>query len=475
MALSLQECIDKIKKEYPNYYPYAYVESEGKYVFNLVGKGINPEEAISDMHVVDPQTGYISGGMSIVEFVKDSGFREAWKHANLVANHDESLGHSSIRSSRDRGWSVRRNQNRNENVPFGYGHSEDDLIYGGSLSHHGIKGQSWGVRNGPPYPLDQKTHNKVVENKNKPKPRAVSGNDGKTGMISPFLVELAAESMVLLSFLAINAYRNSPSQQRKRQDKFSKRNEEVSEDLIGDIADVGKKYSSDDMPPSIKGKHSPEDDMMACNPRYNNGTIPGTSSNCTLCAYTYDLRRRGYDVMALASDTGNHPQVLMNSLYKDAKRDEMKARSFFKLFEQAEKKYPEGARGELSVYGPFMGHSVAWEIRNGKLEVFDTQRNVKMTPKDFQELGFDPSVKGTAFTRTDNLELKPEGIHLVSAGYKPNARKIISEERRKIEEAKKMSDSERRQHYAELYLKEHPNADKNAAGLKNWVEAQMNK
>lgn len=27
-------------------------------------------------------------------------------------------------------------------------------IYGGSLQHHGIKNQKWGVRNGPPYPLN---------------------------------------------------------------------------------------------------------------------------------------------------------------------------------------------------------------------------------------------------------------------------------------------------------------------------------
>lgn len=31
------------------------------------------------------------------------------------------------------------------------------------LMHHGIKGQKWGVRNGPPYPLNQTAHNKVVK------------------------------------------------------------------------------------------------------------------------------------------------------------------------------------------------------------------------------------------------------------------------------------------------------------------------
>ena len=29
------------------------------------------------------------------------------------------------------------------------------------LSHHGIKGQKWGKKNGPPYPLDSKTAERV--------------------------------------------------------------------------------------------------------------------------------------------------------------------------------------------------------------------------------------------------------------------------------------------------------------------------
>lgn len=482
MALTLQECIDKIKKEYPKQYPYAFVETEGKYVFSLVQKGHDPESAISDMHIVDPETGYVSGGISIMEFLKNARFREAWKKPNLVANHDESIGHSAVISGGcSRRWGVRKNQNGSDNRPFESVASDvgETFTYGGSLSHHGIKGQSWGTRNGPPYPLDQKTHNKVVKNAGKT-PKASSGQadgDGKTGLVP--------ELVVLASYIGLMAYMKSPKVQDKQKARIQARtntaNEAISKDLIGDIADVGVKYSADNMPRQIGGPHSVEDDMAACNPRYQNGVVPGTSANCTLCAFTYDLRRRGMDVTALSSESGNYPDQLIKTLYKGAKEDKMTASSFTDLYENAAKKYPEGSRGEISVYGPYMGHSMAWEIHNGKLEVLDTQRNVKMSPKELQEFGFNPRHKLISFIRTDNLEVNPEGINLVSAQLKPGWKKTIAAEQKdqpKTGSSNKImtfSEAERRKKYEEAYLKEHPNADKNSEGLRNWVESQMNK
>lgn len=35
------------------------------------------------------------------------------------------------------------------------------VIYKNELYHHGIEGQKWGVRNGPPYPLDRTTSNRI--------------------------------------------------------------------------------------------------------------------------------------------------------------------------------------------------------------------------------------------------------------------------------------------------------------------------
>ena len=45
-----------------------------------------------------------------------------------------------------------------------YSYNPDYAKY---LVHHGIEGQEWGVKNGPPYPLNRKTNNskKKVQNK----------------------------------------------------------------------------------------------------------------------------------------------------------------------------------------------------------------------------------------------------------------------------------------------------------------------
>lgn len=49
-------------------------------------------------------------------------------------------------------------------------HDEDSY-----LEHHGIKGQKWGVSNGPPYPLDYESHSKSETQKN-PKKLLTAGN-----------------------------------------------------------------------------------------------------------------------------------------------------------------------------------------------------------------------------------------------------------------------------------------------------------
>ena len=148
MSYSLQECIDIAKKEYPDLYPYAYVEKDGKYIFNLLKKGVPVDRAIADFHLVNSETGAITGSISTMLLFKDKEFRDMWQNATVIKSDSKSIGHSDFFIEPGVGWAIHRKSDN-------------------ELSHHGISGQRWGVRNGPPYPLDQKTHNQVVSDKNK--------------------------------------------------------------------------------------------------------------------------------------------------------------------------------------------------------------------------------------------------------------------------------------------------------------------
>ena len=46
------------------------------------------------------------------------------------------------------------------------------------LAHHGIKGQKWGVKNGPPYPLGYNDHN-TAEKRANPKGKLDNYADNK--------------------------------------------------------------------------------------------------------------------------------------------------------------------------------------------------------------------------------------------------------------------------------------------------------
>lgn len=460
MALTLQECIDAVKKEYPNHYPYAFVELEGVYIFSIIPKGVPANKAISDMHIVDPKSGDVSGGISIMELLQNPKFREAWKKPNMVSNHDEALHHSSFfnsASSSVRNWGIKKT--------VSYATSD-------YLEHYGITGQKWGVRNGPPYPLDKKSHDKVVSGNNQ---------NGSTNKRAGLIQELALTAYAL-TLIGLRVYMKSPAYKNKLQKNIDVRNRNLSKDLISDIADVDKKFSNDNMPKKIDGEHSVESDMAAANPHYNGGVIPGTSVNCTLCTVAYDMRRRGYDVTALASDSGTYVEAMLPRIYDGAKEDKLSARNWTDFYDAAAKKYPEGSRGEIHVSGPFMAHSMAWEIRNGKFEILDAQRNVKVKPEDLAKLGFQPFNRGNGFYRLDNHTIKPENMHYACAELKSDWKKTIAESNSKSNtddtSERKISESERRRNYEELWKKEHPDALNNfnsREAMDNWVDAHINR
>ena len=125
------------------------------------------------------------------------------------------------------------------------------------------------------------------------------------------------------------------------------------------------------------------EDMAMVNPEYKNFDA-NTKNNCMLCTTAYDLRRRGYEVSAKKASYGyDAPDALR--WYKDAKVEDVSmvtdmssrarrqhARNTLQYINQQ----GEGARGNLMVYwATGGGHSMAYEIENGDVTIYDCQAN----------------------------------------------------------------------------------------------------
>lgn len=165
----------------------------------------------------------------------------------------------------------------------------------------------------------------------------------------------------------------------------------------------------------VKSKEmSKTEDMALVNPGYKNFDA-NTKNNCMLCTTAYDLRRRGYEVSAKKASTG-YSAYDCTRWYKDGKVEDISYT--FQNNESSRKhhanetisyleKQGNGARGNLMVYwATGGGHSMAYEIENNKVVIYDCQTNtVYHNPHDI----LDNTVSSQCM-RLDNLEVDYEYI-----------------------------------------------------------------
>lgn len=400
-----QQCQKAVQKVYPGYDVDVVAEDEQHYYVHIH----NTDEALADFHRVNKVTGAVSGNIATMKFLSNDRLREQMERRLKKKTDDH-------------------------------------------LAHYGIKGQTWGTRHGPPYPLDQKTHDAVVKGKNK-KPKANVSGSSSTETATAVAVFLSA----FIGVKVMNAIDNKRGMEKATEDfhRYAKaRNNALSDKYMSDFADV-RDFSDDNPPKKIKGKHSIEDDANATNPLYNDEK-PETVTNCTLCTTTYDLRRRGYDVTSKLCDTGMSAPKVLDDLY-EGKRDKLKMSAFTtnwdKVAEKAVSHFPEGTRGHLSIRSQYanMGHSMAFEIQNGKLRIIDAQSaDTNVNLKDKKWSMFTPGL--TTFSRLDNLKVKTSNIGISSAELKDGWQK-------KVPARSKPGTSDKR---AEKYRKEASDAARKA-------------
>lgn len=196
---------------------------------------------------------------------------------------------------------------------------------------------------------------------------------------------------------------------------------------------------------------TPEKDAKAVNPGYHNYN-DNTKNNCTLCSLTFEMRRRGYDMIAPKASQGffetttnkwfkgsktkyfshdsketdqeyvirKRREELSNKYSDDKnvrkqksvfKKDKIRSEEMNKWIHDEILKQGEGARGEIQVsWSSNSGHSLAYIVEGNNVAVYDGQTGKKYD--DFSKLS--KNIVDVNYTRRDNLE--PDYEELRRAG-----------------------------------------------------------
>lgn len=174
---------------------------------------------------------------------------------------------------------------------------------------------------------------------------------------------------------------------------------------------------------------TPEQDMERVNPGFKNWD-ENTKNNCAICTYTYELRRRGYDVTAktsldgLTADAGKQwfpnaeVQVMKNSASfnngKDALKESLlpigikQRKALYEETDSTIKKQGVGARGCLGVRweGSNAGHAISYEVKDDGVHYYDTQAN-----EEYKDLNHLPAkFRAATVTRLDNVKENPKRL-----------------------------------------------------------------
>ena len=270
-----------------------------------------------------------------------------------------------------------------------------------TVTHHGIKGQKWGVRNGPPYPLGS-------GQKSAAERRASGGGGRKTasdskpskesGVISVLAAEAIAYGVATLTTILVAV--GSKHVELAKKDALSKKGYHKAPESLEDY-------------PQITDEHNTIQDMNAVN---NKASVfsTGRNQNCVLCSTAYAMRRQGYDVVAAQTYRGYDLKQIEEMFGQEAvsltDADPMDPETMFdkKAWDAfAEKELsrvdaggevdkevldgwcaklkannPPGSSGILQVRTlPFCGgHAIAWDIdKDGVAHIVDAQVGVHYT------------------------------------------------------------------------------------------------
>ena len=248
---------------------------------------------------------------------------------------------------------------------------EYKVITTSELYHHGIKGQKWGVLNGPPYPLNASdksaSEKRLSSNKKTNKvsklDNSIKGWDDLDPDTQSVILGFSALTFSALSSKLLNKAVNklaSKKCDKKLEDLYSNRDIEKLEDI-----------------PKLKKKMSTEENMKKVNPDYPDS---GTTTNCMLCTTAMAMREKGYDVQANKNfDNVGYFEENIDKLWSSEgsfkKIKTWKSKNIIRTLE----KESDGSYGNLTVFWKLGGgHSVFWKKEGSEVVIYDTQSGEKI-------------------------------------------------------------------------------------------------
>lgn len=253
------------------------------------------------------------------------------------------------------------------------------IVFSGELFHHGVLGQRKGVRNGPPYPLDRSisTGSALILDKEIRREKRDLNRD-----YVPIHSSMPLRSVNDFFDIALHEIRYRRSTPDAKIKDFFDKYKDITVDKIQNESQI----------PLIQGEHTADDDMRIIN---NSGDFykAGRSQNCALCSVAYDLRRRGYDVVA-----GNRYEPMtmeeiqsmfkgrlainyIDRIAKTTKIDAKKVRSTMETYTKV------GDRGVFTAATRWItGHCIAFDHTEDGIVFRDCQSNEVMSNSDLNAI-----------------------------------------------------------------------------------------
>lgn len=144
------------------------------------------------------------------------------------------------------------------------------------------------------------------------------------------------------------------------------------------------------------------------------------SLNCYACSVGYDLKRRGYNIVAPVTDEGTCTRDMMKKSYKDFNIKQEHNLKWLKSGAKGSEKVSAlskelftngGKRGVIAIkWSTYSGHAIAYEKIGGKIHYIDSQSNGVLSPKELNTFFDYVRSDCICYTRTDNLTPNYEAL-----------------------------------------------------------------